>query len=368
MASSAAEYGHTGASSDAILTRSAWSDELHFLVQNKLFFNQHGFIGPDKGGEDGLEDSVAWYPIVQKDELGGNGGDTVTIGLLRQLSTSLFATGNTALDATTNIQKMNFDGFKVYVELARTGTGWSGKQTVQNNRFHTKSNAARVLANVYAQYMDDSVFNALYNKYSAHIITEFSAASSTAHPNLFYGGDATSEEELEAGDVFNTAVLERMGTWAEENNINPIMMENGESGYCAIIHPRQLHTLRADDRWHNAQSEAGPRSMDNPIFSRATGIYNGIAIHTSNKVTTGSGANSASVRRAIFLGAHSVARAVTQLPELIPQDFTDFGRKHEWAIDAVFGDARADWDHDDNDSTYTNQSSSIWDTWADAVN
>lgn len=370
MATSAAEYGHFGATADAILTRRQWSDKLHFRVQNKLFFGQRGFIGPDKGGEDGLEDSVAWYPIVEKEELNGNRGDSVYVPLLRQLSTSLFATGNTALIDTTNVQKMDFDGFLVHVELARTGTGWQGKQSVQNNRFHTKDNAARILANVYAQYMDDSVFNSIYNGFSAHIITEISGASTTAHPNQFYAGNATDEAGLDEGDVFNTAVLERMGTWAEENNINPVLMDNGESGYVCIIHPRQLHTLRADDRWHNAMAEARPQSgWDNPIFSRATGIYNGIAIHCTNKVAASS--TNPEVRRAIFMGAHSVARAVTQRPEIIPTDYTDFHRRAEWAIDAIFGDARADFDQDTSDNAANpsyNQSSSVWDTWAEAVN
>lgn len=367
MASSAAEYGHFGAASDAYLTRRAWSDELHFRVQNKLFFNQRGFIGPDQGGEDGLEDTVAWYPVVEKYELGKNQGDSIRVGLLNQLSTSLFATGNTALEDTTNIQKMDFDGFTVYIELARTGTGWQSKMSAQSNRFHTKANAARLLTNVYAQYMDDSIFNSFYNGYSAHIVGEFSDASNTTHPNQYYGGDASDDDSLDTADVFNTELLERMGTWLEENNINPILMDNGETGYCAIIHPRQLHTLRADDRWHNSMSEARPQQgWDNPIFSRATGIYNGIAIHVSNKVATGSGGNSDSVRRAVLMGAHSVARAVGQLPEIIPSDSTDFHRVHEWAIDSIWGDARADYDPDTG--TNYNQSSSVWNTWADDVN
>tara|TARA_R110000824_G_scaffold88187_1_gene216837 strand:- start:4673 stop:5785 length:1113 start_codon:yes stop_codon:yes gene_type:complete len=370
MASSAAEYGSFGAAADAILTQRQWSDDLHFQVQNKLFFNQKGFIGPDKGGEDGLEDSVAWYPIVEKYDLDKNQGDSVRVGLLRQLSTSLFATGNTALEGTTNIQKMDFDGFLVWVELARTGTGWQSKVSQQRNRFHTKGNAGRLLANVMAQYMDDSCFNAFYNGYSGHIVTEISGASNTVHPNQMYAGTATTEDELDQADVFNTELLERMGTWLEENNINPILMENGETGYSIIIHPRQLHTLRADDRWHNSMAEAQPQNgWENPIFSRATGIYNGISIHVSNKIA--SGTQNESVRRAILMGAHSVGRAVAQLPELIPSDSTDFHRVHEWAIDSIFGDSRADYDQDTSDDSANpnfNQSSSVWDTWAAPVN
>lgn len=362
MASS--EYNPFGSANGAILTRRAWSDVLHMQVQDKLFFTKRGFIGADKGGEDGLEDTVSWYPVVEKTEIGKNQGDSVRVGLLRQLSGD-GVTGNNALE--TNEEGMDFDGFLVWLELQRHATGWQSKMSQQRNRFHTKANASRLLTTWLAQKMDDSVFNSFYNGASAHVITEISGVSSVVHPNQYYAGQATSDDDLQVGDVFNTETLERMSVWAEENNINPCIMPNGETGYSVIIHPRQLRTLRADDWWRRSNAEALPRSYDNPIFSRAEGIYSGIAIHCSNKIASpATGANADDIKRAIFMGAHSVARAIGQHPEMIADDSTDYHREHHWAIDCIYGDRRADYERDDaGGNPNFNQSSSVWNTWAE---
>lgn len=369
MATGVREYSYSGDSTYAALTRTAWSNKLHKQVQDKLYFHKKGFIGPDMGEEDALDNPVAWYPILQKSELGKEGGDKIVMPLLRQLSQDLFKTGVNELKDTTSEQAMDFWTFNVWIELIRTAVGWNGKMSPQRNKFHTKQAAAQLLTDALAQKMDESIFDSIYNKWSDHLITEISLTS-TAHPNAFYGGDAGDEDSIDATDVFNSETLERMAVWAEENNINPISLPGDEDGFVTIIHPRQLHTLRADQRWIDAQQHGGVRGMKNLIFSGAEGMWNGIYVHCTNKVQTppDTVADNENKRRAILLGAHSVARAVGQRPQIIKRDDTDYGRHTSWAIDVIFGDARADWTSDDGNSTVSNQSSSVWTTYAANVN
>ncbi len=369
------EYLEGGSNTFSALTRRAWSDLLHKQVQDKLYFHRKGFIGPDQGEEDALDSPVAWYPILQKTELGKDGGDRITMPLLRQLVAPA-TTGNTTLkdqtaDASTaGEEAMDWWTFDTYIELIRHATGWVHKMSAQRNKFHTKEQAASLLADWLAQQMDDSIFNSFYNRYSAHIITEISGASTTTHPNFIYGGDADSEDAVDAADVLNAAVLERIAVYVEENNFNPIRLSGGEEGFVLIVHPRQLHTLRADQRWIDANQHAGHRDMDNPIFSGSEGMWAGIYIHSTNKVASpGAGVvENTAKRRAVLMGAHSIARAIGQRPQIIKRDDTDYGRINNWAIDVIFGDSRADWTSDDGNSTVSNQSSAIVTTYAPDVN
>jgi N4-gp56 family major capsid protein len=295
--------------------------------------------------------------------------------LLRQLVAPA-TTGNTALkdqvaDASTaGEEAMDWWTFDVYIELIRHATGWVHKMSAQRNKFHNKEVAANLLSDWLAQQMDDSIFNTFYNGFSAHVVTEISGASNTDHPNGFFAGDAIDEDSVDESDVFDSAVIERMAVWAEENDINPIKLSGGENGFVAIVHPRQMHTLRADQRWIDAQQHGGLRGMENLIFSGAEGMWNGIYVHSSNKVAVPPATvnDNTNKRRAILLGAHSVARAVGQRPQIIKRDDTDYGRINNYAMDTIFGDSRADWTSDDGNSTVSNQSSSIWTTYAADVN
>ena len=365
MATGVLEYQYTGFGNYDVLTRTQWANILHKQVQDKLYFNKRGFIGPDMGAEDNLDNVTAWYPVVQKTELGRDGGDKIVMPLLRQL-TGAGKTGNSTLKDTTSEEALDFWAFNVWIELLRNGAGWQHKMSPQRNKFHTKQVVANLLTDWMAQKMDDSVFNTFINGYSAHVVTE-TGVSNTAHPNAYYGGDGTSEDDVDVTDVFNTDVLERMAVWAEDNNINPIRMPNGEEGFVALIHPYQLHTLRMDENWRTAQQHANVRGASNPIFNRAEGEYAGVFVHCTKKVTNPAStvADYLNKRQSICMGAHSVARAIGQRPQIIKRDDTDYGRLSIWAIDGIWGDSRADWASDDGESSTSNQSSSRWTTYAE---
>jgi len=375
-------YNTLGAASRQQLSRRAWSDILHKKVQDKLVLKQMGFIGPDQGDEDGIEDVNAYYPIIQKTELGKEGGDRITLPMLNQL-TGAGISGNNELK--TNEEQMDFQSFDVYIEMLRNATGYTYKMSKNRNKFHAKDKITDLLADWMAQKMDDSFFDAIYRGASAHVIANYSAISAVAHPNLFVqdgsnffaygvdnGGTTMNYQSLTSSDGFSTATLEAMATWAEDNNINPCRMDNGEEGLIAIIHPYQLQQLRQDSDWVAANREAHVRGEQNPIFTRAEGRYAGVYVHCTRKiesVTTETDnatavPNGSNVRLAVCLGAHSVARALGQKPEVVKRDDTDYGQIEAYGIDSIWGDARADWVADDGVGAKTNQSSSVWGTYS----
>ena len=140
-----AEYYATGETTYSALSRTQWSDILHEQVQDKLYFESRGFIGPDEGDEGHTDKPKGYYPIVQKTELGKNEGDKIVMGLRRKLS-GAGVTGATAL--VDSEEQMLFYDFAVYLELFRNGTGWQSKmshsQMTRSDRAHRRSKPTKV--------------------------------------------------------------------------------------------------------------------------------------------------------------------------------------------------------------------------------
>lgn len=96
--------------------------------------------------------------------------------------------------------------------------------------------------------------------------------------------------------------------------IRPVMV-GGKAHWVLVLHPYQIYTLRittGDRGWTYIQSQANVRSGDNPIFTGAQGVYNGVVIHESEFIPraetagiwTGALAND---NAGLFLGAQALA-------------------------------------------------------------
>lgn len=103
--------------------------------------------------------------------------------------------------------------------------------------------------------------------------------------------------------------------------IRPIRVD-GKDCYVCFLHPYQVTDLRQDaataGAWFDIQkaSMQGGKISDNPIFTGALGMYNGVILHEANRVTQGvhssTGAAISTVRRALFCGAQAGAMAYGQ--------------------------------------------------------
>ena len=116
--------------------------------------------------------------------------------------------------------------------------------------------------------------------------------------------------------------------------ITPIMID-GEAMYIMFITREQLNDLRLESTWESAQQNAALRGNSNPIFSGAEGIWNGVILHSLDRLhkRTGAGgttvaeyfdgeaggtadvlASGVSVGRALFCGASALVQAYGQMP------------------------------------------------------
>jgi N4-gp56 family major capsid protein len=118
--------------------------------------------------------------------------------------------------------------------------------------------------------------------------------------------------------------------------VRPLKID-GRDHYVAILHPYDALNLRQDPVWHQAQREAGVRGNDNPIFSGALGMYNGIIVHEHEYVynyTDGSG--SAAISRNVLCGQQALVLAWGRPVKWVEKAF-DYENQQGFAIGAIFG-------------------------------
>jgi hypothetical protein len=135
---------------------------------------------------------------------------------------------------------------------------------------------------------------------------------------------------------------------------------NGKETYVMVISRLQEKSLRADSKWITSQQEANVRGEDNPIFSGAIGIWDGVVIKVSERAQyrvgaggttateyfndyTGSNkdaidttASGSQVDRGMFFGANAVVVAYAQMPQK-HTTMEDVGRIPTVAVDSLYG-------------------------------
>ena len=94
----------------------------------------------------------------------------------------------------------------------------------------------------------------------------------------------------------------------------------GKDYYLLLVHPESAHELKNDSDWQAAQQNAMPRGTDNPLFTGALGMWDGVVVHEHDliqKVTV----NSLNANRNLMLGSQAAAVA--------------FGGDHQWHEETV---------------------------------
>ena len=142
---------------------------------------------------------------------------------------------------------------------------------------------------------------------------------------VIIAGGQSNDESLTSSDIFTLEMLDIARNYAETASIDdstgPLMRPfryMGDSYYVAFLHDDQVHSLRtntASGQWLDIQKQAlqGGDVRDNPIFTGALGIYNGVVLHKASRVTQGvnssTGAAVSNTRRAVLCGAQAATIA-----------------------------------------------------------
>ena len=297
-------------------------------------------IGLDESFFKKFTGDSANYIIHMKTELKKEAGDSITIPLLMPLTGSGI-TGDNQLEG--NEEKMIYRAFNVPIDQIRNAVRIKGKMEEQKTQLNMRRDAKISLSRWLSNKIDRMIFTAL--------------STNPSKNRTVYGGDATSENAIDANDYFTAALIgkaKRLATADEDTMVKPVQID-GVDTYVMIIDPYQARDLMNDPVWREAQTGANIRGKDNPIFSGNIGMYEGVVVHVSPRILrtatgSGSGNNRTKVSHALFLGTQAAVFAVGGEPEWKEDDF-DYGNQVGFSFGRIFGIKKAQFKYDGSNYT-----------------
>jgi N4-gp56 family major capsid protein len=264
--------------------------------------------------------------IQMRDELGKGAGDRVTFGLRLQLI-GTGVSGDNTLEG--NEEALATYNDTLIIDQLRHAVRSRGKMSEQRVPFNVRQESMDGLKDWWADRIDTWFFNQAAG-FTAQTDVRYTGMQAILAPDtthIFRPNSKTTDESLTTGDEFSLAHIDRMiaraKTFVSAGGgavpIRPIRYKGGDY-YVLFIHPFQTFSLRSNynaGAWADLQKSKliANGSDDNPIFQGGSflGIYNGVAIHESARVTNGvnstTGAAVTNSRRAVMCGAQAVVMA-----------------------------------------------------------
>lgn len=132
-----------------------------------------------------------------------------------------------------------------------------------------------------------------------------------------YGGNATTDDELDAADVMTVALIRKASAILMDNNRDMIRTQDmpaGQEYYVMFINAAQAYNLKNDTEWQEAQASANIRGATNPLFTGALGEIDGVIVYQTGQCTSRLNAHATPIliADAVVMSAECMAQAVNQ--------------------------------------------------------
>lgn len=335
-----------------------WAKETFRAAMDNLFFKQKNLMGSG--------DNVI---VKEKTELNKAKGDTITMGLTAKLSGN-GVTGDSELEGNEEAQ----DSYSEQIVIDQIRNAWrsTGKLDEQKNGYDMRAEGKAALATWIAEFIEKQIFmklggvaNTSLTDIYGTVVGARCAWSNTpdeysdtdtnlGYGNRYlcadYGAGATS---LAATDLLTPLLIDRLKAKAEAANpiIKPLMI-SGKPHFVMFVHPRQAYDLKRNAEFQQARREAEVRGSENPIFTGALGIWNGVVLHEhrycpyldisvagNNFGSSNSGTDYAAVDayRAILCGQNAVGFAFAGGSVFWEEKTFDYGNKFGVAVGFIGG-------------------------------
>jgi N4-gp56 family major capsid protein len=245
----------------------------------------------------------------------------------------------------------------VLLDQLRHAVITGGKLSEQRLAFEMRPEMKNNLAYWYARIaFDELVFKKLSGVTFTDSQSRTLGEAAVANTNNIYGGGKTASNQLATNDTFEPTLFRKakeaamtgVGTYSAAGATNATiwkirpMVIGGKPYYGACLHPYQIYDLQGSQAWEQAHREiSGLREHnDNPIFSGALGLWNGVIIYSHDKVITGSDAGPGSdvpYADALFFGYQAGIWAEAQpAPDWVEKSF-DYNDQYGVATGMMFG-------------------------------
>lgn len=309
----------TASASISALRVQLWRKQLFADVRDMTYMTR--FIGDS-------EQSM----IQELTDLKAAKGNKINYGLGMKLS-GAGRTGDSTLEgseeALTDYQT------SISIDQLRHGVLLTGEMDEKQNAYDMRMSAKGRLSDWWAERLDQEIMDKLCGKTTSTFSNTPTAAAATR--SVFAGGVAA------VGSVTSTMkmdckVLDAAKQMAKlcSPKIRPLRI-NGKQWYVVILHTYDATNLRQDPVWNQAQRDANIRGEENPIFSGAMGVYNGMIIHEHEYIyRTNDGSGAAYVARNILCGQQAGVIAWGKPVSWVEKSF-DYGNSWGISCGAIFG-------------------------------
>ncbi|HIF9272047.1 N4-gp56 family major capsid protein [Photobacterium damselae] len=310
--------------------------------------------GTSKEGKKGNQTSHG-APVVRVTDLSKNAGDNVDMQIVHQLSKRP-TMGDKRLEGRG--ESLKFSNFELKIDQGRHMVDAGGKMTQQRTS-HNLRKTARTLLGPYFNNLQDQIMTVhvagargdfisrshddtivpleLDPEFAEIMVNEVTPPTYDRH---FFGGDATTFEQLDAADIFSMEAIDKLSLFLEEMShpLQPIRymadeLSGDEPFYLLNVTPRQWNDLQQTASykdWQKMIASALTRrsSFNHPVLKgdclmRGNILvrkYKGMPIRfnqgssvsicqNNNAATTTLVEAKATIDRAMLLGAQAVANA-----------------------------------------------------------
>jgi N4-gp56 family major capsid protein len=291
-------------------SKQVWDEKLFREMKAETFFDKF----TSKSG-----DSI----VHEKTELEKSQGDVVKVHLIKQL-VGEGITGSSGKTLKGNEEALSITNMNISLEEYGHAVDCGGPLPNKRVFFSIDTEARTAIKEWGTNKIDILLFNALFG---------------SAFVKNFYGGTATSLATLTAADKLTPTMLKKARIWAlnggnmTQQPLKPIKV-NGKEYLVLLIHDDALFDLKDNAEYQQAMREAADRGKENPIFTGATAIYDGLVIHSHARCPIGTDAGSTATipySKGVLLGKQAMAMAWGQRPRVIPAE-DDFERFHSYGI------------------------------------
>lgn len=297
-----------------LLTKKLWEETLFRDTLKEAYFSR--FMGKSS-------DDLAQV----KEDLVKEKGDKITFGIRMRLTGTGVVSGQTL---EGNEEKLTTYSFYVTLERYRNAVRDAGALDRQRPIYDMDQESRDAIKGWGVEKIDQLSFDAI-----------------TLSPTkIFYGGDATTTVNIDATDVITPGLISKIKAYAKTGGnrtyipLRPIKIK-GKNYYVLLTHPEVVYDLSQDAAWAQAAREALPRGEDNPIFSGADYLWDGVLIHSHENIPLANTWGGAAVHgaRCVFMGSQSLCWAWGERPSVVSEEF-DYQEEHGFAWRVTCGVAK----------------------------
>lgn len=298
------------------LTKKVWEEKLFRDTVKESYFTK--FFGETR-------DSL----VQVNTQLEKQQGDQVTFGIRMRLQ------GDGVTDTTIlegNEERLQTASFPVVLTYYRHAVRDRGALDRKRAMFSIDDESQAGLKDWGAEKIDKLCFDTLTNT-----ATRYFYLDSSGNPATTATGGTASAGLSATNSKLTLNFISYIKAWAKTGGnrsivpLRPVKV-SGKEYFILLVHPDVMYDLKTNSAYQQAMRDAQDRGTENPLFTGAAAIYDGVVVHEHENIpisNTGGG-GSVSWAKCVFMGAQALVWAWGQRPEVVEAEF-DYGNEHGFA-------------------------------------